>query len=194
MFRAIHIKKIINFFIFISISIFLFFVVKHYYSEYLPLEHTEIIHNESKKYDLPPELICGIIRQESRFNKTAVSRKGASGLMQIMEDTAYWCAQKMGIEDFNYERDIFNPEINIKMGTWYLNHLINEMGDVNLAIISYNAGIGNVSRWLNEGTITPESDFSEIPFAETEKYIGRVLFFEKVYKVILEFDGGQDEK
>ena len=60
--------------------------------------------------------ICAVIHAESRFNADAISSKGASGLMQIMEDTAYWLAPKMGLEDFDYET-IFDPDVNIRMGS-----------------------------------------------------------------------------
>ncbi len=113
----------------------------------------EIIKVASQKYRIPESLIRAVIKQESNFDQTAVSNKGAMGLMQIMPDTA----KLLGVED------AFNAEENIFGGTRYLRELINVYeGNLNKALAAYNAGPGRVGE-----------DIPDIP--ETKKFIQSVL-------------------
>ena len=152
-----------------------------------PMRYCEIIEHYADVYDLPPELIYAIIRAESSFNRYAVSHAGASGLMQIMEPTGNWAAQQMGLSDFDYGR-IFEPEINIRIGAWYISRLIGQFGgNLDTALAAYNAGSGNVSRWLLEQESTDHS-LSHIPFLETRNYVERVNFYQNVYRVLIRLD------
>ncbi|WP_350344389.1 lytic transglycosylase domain-containing protein [Proteinivorax tanatarense] len=149
-----------------------------------PTEYNELVYEYSEKYDLDPYLIFSIIRIESRYNEDAVSRRGALGLMQLMPDTAKWIGEKQDIE-INNNEDILNPETNIALGSWYLKHLIDYYDDKTIAIAAYNAGRGNVSRWLEEGlwdgTLNSAAD---IPFAETREYVYKVNIAHKKYREI----------
>ena len=149
-----------------------------------PMRYCEIIEHYADKYDLPPELIYAIIRAESSFNRYAVSHAGASGLMQIMEPTGYWAAEQIGIADFDYAR-IFEPELNISIGVWYIHRLIGQFGgNLDTALAAYNAGSGNVSSWLNEQGSTDHS-LEHIPFGETRNYVARVNLYQRVYRILL---------
>ena len=151
---------------------------------FFPMRYCDIIEQYATKYDLPPELIYAIIRAESSFNRYAVSHAGASGLMQIMESTGVWAAEQMGLSDFDYGR-IFEPEINIHIGTWYINRLIRQFGgNLDTALAAYNAGSGNVSSWLNEQGSTDHS-LERIPFGETRNYVERVNLYQNVYRILL---------
>lgn len=113
----------------------------------------------------------GIIRQESRFMLGARSRSGASGLMQIMPDTARLIAKQIGISDYN----INDMETNVQMGTWYLSDLEQKLGHIVLATAGYNAGPGRARKWQTavplEGAIYAET----IPFDETRDYVKKVM-------------------
>jgi len=151
---------------------------------FFPMKYCDIIERYATKYDLPLELIYAIIRAESSFNRYAVSHAGASGLMQIMEPTGVWAAEQMGLSDFDYGR-IFEPELNIHIGTWYINRLIRQFGgNLDTALAAYNAGSGNVSGWLNEQGSTDHS-LEHIPFGETRNYVARVNLYQRVYRVLL---------
>ena len=151
---------------------------------FFPMKYCNVIERYATKYDLPPELIYAIIRAESSFNRYAVSHAGASGLMQIMEPTGVWAAEQMGLVDFDYEH-IFEPELNIHIGTWYINRLIRQFGgNLDTALAAYNAGSGNVNSWLNEQGSTDHS-LERIPFGETRNYVERVNLYQNVYRILL---------
>jgi len=156
-------------------------------NRYYPVRHVEIINKYSQEFDLDRSLIFAVINAESRFNERAQSRAGASGLMQIMEDTAYWLAPMADISDFNYDR-IFEPDINIRLGTFYLNMLIRQFGSVEVALCAYNAGPGNVRSWLENPEYSSDGETLDfIPFAETRNYVNRVMEYKKMYDFILRF-------
>lgn len=141
-----------------------------------PLKYESIIELESKANSLDSSLVEAVIWTESKFKPNAVSKSGAVGLMQLMPKTAEWCAELLGI-DYNYEL-LISPNYNIKLGTYYLNYLLNKFDTVN-AIAAYNAGEGNVSKWISS-SLKP----SEYPIKETRDYIERVFDAKKKYNYI----------
>jgi len=176
-------KQVVLWFLLIVIAlggIFSIYATRRFF----PMKYCDIIERYATKYDLPRELIYAIIRAESSFNRYAVSHAGASGLMQIMEPTGVWAAEQMRLVDFDYER-IFEPELNIHIGTWYINRLIIQFGgNLDTALAAYNAGSGNVSSWLNEqGSI--DHSLEHIPFGETRNYVRRVNLYQNVYRILL---------
>jgi len=156
-------------------------------NRYYPVQHIEIIYKNADEFNLDRSLIFAVINAESRFNENAVSRAGASGLMQIMEDTAYWLAPQAGLDDFNYNR-IFDPDINIRLGAYYLSMLIRWFDSVDLALCAYNAGPGNVWAWLENPEYSSNGEtLDHIPFAETRAYVTRVLEYQRMYEFLLRF-------
>ena len=133
--------------------------------------------NEIKKWSadrkVNPLLVTALMRQESKFERKIKSVVGATGLMQIMPATAKWIAPQIKLDKFDLE----NPDHNIKMGTWYLDHTHDQYkGNSMLAIASYNAGPGNVSKWLQSLPKDDPDDFVEaIPFDETKNYVRQVF-------------------
>ena len=116
-------------------------------------------------YRLDPALLAAVIWQESRFRPAAVSSAGAVGLMQLLPSTARGIAQRTGGSAF-VESDLYEPELNIRYGAWYLRHLLDKYGDTQLALAAYNAGQTNVDGWLADG--------GGIRFAETRHYVDAV--------------------
>jgi soluble lytic murein transglycosylase len=185
MFIAVKLKDITKYLGPIFALILTFTLGTFFLRTYFPVKYLDIISENAEKYGLDPEFICGVIRQESRFNIAAVSHKGASGLMQLMEPTAYWVAEEMGLKNFDYE-NILNPELNIAMGCWYINWLMERFGNEEAALLAYNAGAGRVSQWLADDIIEPQKfSLSAVPYPETRNYVKRVLFYKKVYRVLL---------
>ena len=156
-----------------------------------PYKYAGLVLEYSSKYGLPPSLVCAVIHTESRFDAGAVSYRGASGLMQITKQTADWGAETIGLAGYSYEK-IHDPAINIELGCWYLNRLLKQFkGHRNVALAAYNAGSGNVSKWLKDGRLSPDGEtLSKIPFEETKNYIKKIDKSISIYRVYLGlFDG-----
>lgn len=153
---------------------------------FFPTEYKSFIYANCKKYNIEPALIYSMIKTESHFNPKATSNKGAKGLMQITDQTAQWVALELGIDNFETEL-IYSPDINIDIGCWYINKLINQFdGDITLALAAYNAGSGNVSKWLDNKQYSSDGKtLKEIPFKETREYINKINNSKAVYKILL---------
>jgi soluble lytic murein transglycosylase len=137
----------------------------------LPLRHDDIIRQQAADKDLDPSLIAAVIYAESRF-RDATSHAGARGLMQITPDTARDIARRSGGVAFE-EKDLAEPQINISYGSYYLRWLLDRYGEnVTLAVAAYNAGTGNVDRWIARD---PGLTVRQIPFPETRAYVRKVL-------------------
>jgi soluble lytic murein transglycosylase len=142
-----------------------------------PLYHEELIAKYSAEYDIDKYLVCAVISTESGFDEIAVSSRGATGLMQIMPDTGVWAAEKIGIDSIE-DLNLQDPETNIRIGCWYLNHLGKMFNnDSRIVLASYNAGPAKVKSWLDaDGTLR------DIPYEETENYVQRVSQKYNIYK------------
>lgn len=154
-----------------------------------PVRYADEIVKYSEKYDLEPGFVCAIINTESRFQTDAESHKGARGLMQLMPATIDWAVENMGIENFSYAT-IEEPDVNIDIGCWVLSYLSEQFdGNKELMAASYNAGIGNVKKWLGDTNYSADGEYLDnIPYAETANYVKKVMTYEKVYKIILRTD------
>lgn len=140
----------------------------------LPLRHDDIIRQQGAAKNLDPALIAAVIYQESRF-RPRESSAGALGLMQLLPDTAHFIAGKTGGSRFTTE-DLATPQINIQYGAWYLRYLLDHFDDNEItALAAYNAGIGNVQKWLAESGQTHITNIDDIPFPETREYVRNVL-------------------
>jgi soluble lytic murein transglycosylase-like protein len=102
-------------------------------------ELAEVIYEEAIRHNHDPKFILAVIAIESEFHNWSVSEKGAKGLMQIMPYVAESLAHEMGIE-WSGDRTLFNPYLNIRMGTYYLSQLTLDFKDVGVALTAYNYG------------------------------------------------------
>ncbi len=150
-----------------------------------PLFYGDLIVQYSAKQNLDPSLVSAVILNESSFNPKAVSRLGARGLMQLMEDTAGWIAHKLGEDTAEYSFDLlFDPEINIRFGTWYLGFLSRRYnGDARKIVCAYHAGQGNVDAWLRNPQYSEDGvTLTTIPTQDTMTYEGRVIKARDIYE------------
>ena len=146
-------------------------------------EYSEYVNKYSIEYGVEEELIYALIKAESNFEKDAISASNAQGLMQLMYSTAEDVAKKIDIE--LTEKNIFDPDININLGTKYISTLLEKYECVEVALAAYNAGSGNVDRWIKNGTIKADgSDIENIPFKETNTYVRKIMRDYEVYKEI----------
>ncbi len=144
-----------------------------------------------------PALVHAIIRQESSFETTAISRVGARGLMQLMPATARATARSIGI-DYDLGSLIARPDYNVRLGSTYLKRMVERFdGHYIKAIAAYNAGPSRVERWVKAhgDPSDPRVDvidwIERIPFAETRNYVQRVLEALHVYRSRLADDHDQ---
>ena len=147
-----------------------------------PLKYESIVDEYSEEYGIDRYLIYAVIKGESNFNPKAISSKGAIGLMQLMQDTADEIGEDIGIESV----DLYDEDTNIRIGVKYIFDLIDKYeGNINLAIVAYNAGTGNVSKWIEDGTIKKGgSDIENVPYKETNMYVRRILNNYRIYRLL----------
>ncbi|MDY0234698.1 MAG: lytic transglycosylase domain-containing protein [Gudongella sp.] len=149
-----------------------------------PLMYKDLINKYSQEYELDPFLVLSVIKRESSFDENAISKKHAKGLMQISDSTGQWAAESLNIEKYNMDL-LYDPETNIRIGTWYLSKLIKQFGSIDLALAAYNAGSGNVQAWLKDNNYSEDGkSLSYIPFIETREYISKVEKSYNAYKII----------
>lgn len=156
------------------------------YQQY-PIKYENLVNKYSKKYDVDKYLVYAVIRTESKFDQYAVSSADAYGLMQLQTETASDCAKKLKI-NVSLPDDLYVPDINIHLGTYYLSWLLDRYdGNVSLAIAAYNGGIGNVDKWLDDHRYADgDGGLKDIPFGETSKYVTSVTTSYQKYKEIYE--------
>ena len=138
-----------------------------------PLRYQQIVDGHARNYRLDPALLAAVIYEESKFHADARSRSGAIGLMQLLPATALGIATRTGGTRFQVS-DLYNPELNVRYGAWYLRHLLDKYGDERLALAAYNAGQHNVDRWRRKG--------EGIAFPETRHYVDRVEDLKRIYR------------
>jgi soluble lytic murein transglycosylase len=132
-------------------------------------------------------MVHAIARQESEFDRTRVSHAGAQGLMQLMPGTAREQAGKLGVV-YMSASVMGDPQYNLQLGDGYFRRMLNSYGSYPLAVAAYNAGPGNVNRWLREngdprtGSISWIDWIERIPFFETKNYVHRVLENAVIYE------------
>lgn len=152
-----------------------------------PKAFINLVNQNAQKFGIDKDLVLSIMRKESLFDISAGSSAGAKGLMQVTEPTAKFIAQKyklslIGDKSQGMASQIFIPENNIKLGTANL-FFLEKLFDKNpvLGIAAYNAGPGNVAKWLNEKEVPAAIWIENIPFGETRHYVRKVLMYMIVY-------------
>jgi soluble lytic murein transglycosylase len=137
-----------------------------------PLEYEHIIRGHATNHGLDPALLAAVVYVESRFDPNASSEAGAVGLMQLLPETARGIALRTGGTRF-VVADLRDPEINVRYGSWYLDHLRRRYGAMRMVLAAYHAGQGNVDRWRQTGV--------GIEFPETRAYVEEVVRMRNVY-------------
>jgi len=145
-----------------------------------PKEYEEYVEKYASQYGVPESVVYAVIKTESGYDSGAVSEAGAVGLMQMMPDTFNWLTT---ITKENLDKGLlYDPETNIKYGTYYLSYLYLKYGSWDTVYAAYNAGEGNVDEWLGEALDADGAKkLGDIPFEETEKYIKKVNKAAEIY-------------
>lgn len=178
-------KYIIVLIVIIIILVVLFSNKNTIMKKFYIIKYSEYVEKYSQEYEIDKYLIYACIKAESNFIEKAESKKGAKGLMQLMDSTGQEIAKGLNMTIDN--DDLFIPEININLGTKYISKMLKKYGNIQLALAAYNAGSGNVDSWINSGKLKADgSDIEKIPFKETNNYVRKILKDYKIYKELYE--------
>ncbi len=181
-------KNLISVIIVILIMILIFVLFKDdILKSIYPKTYSEIIYTYSEEYSVEENLIYAVIKAESNFESKAVSNKSAIGIMQIVEDTAIDVAKKnnIDIDTENIKEELLDIDNNINIGTKYLSTLLNQYGNIEVALAAYNAGIGTVNNWIEKQIIKADgSDIENIPYKETNNYVRKILRDYDIYNYL----------
>lgn len=172
--------------------------VRHpvYMNFVFPKDYSQWIEAEAKKYNLDPDLIRSLIRQESAFTLRAVSTSNALGLMQMIPPTAEEVSRKLKLR-IQIPQDMYRPEVNIPMGTFYISDMLDQFSkNVPMALAAYNAGPHRLKQWMElRQNVTALRDnhssspldeiwFDELPWTETSFYIKAILRNIIMYRLV----------
>jgi soluble lytic murein transglycosylase len=136
----------------------------------------------SSSNGLDPYLVAALIRQESEFNPSAVSRANAVGLMQLLPKVGKSVAKQEKMKHFSTTQ-LFTPAVNLQLGTRYFRSMVDKFGGFEYALAAYNAGVDRVQDWQAQGKYRDVSEFVEsIPFTETREYVQAILRNANVYR------------
>jgi soluble lytic murein transglycosylase len=154
------------------------------YRLYFPVLERETLISSSRQNGLDPILVAALIRQESNFNPRATSPVGARGLMQLMPSVGKDLAAAQGISGWDPEM-LYEPAVNIKLGTAHLKGLVRKYTDVVKILAAYNAGESRVEKWSTKtGAADPEVFTERIPFVETRDYVRTILRNRAYYQAL----------
>ncbi len=139
----------------------------------------------SEQNGLDPYLVASLIRQESEFNPGAMSHANAMGLMQLLPAVGKSMAKKQGLKGFNANQ-LFNPSINIQLGTLNLKQVLGRFGgQAEYALAAYNAGDVPVRQWMSNGEYKDIPEFVEsIPYTETREYVQAIMRNREMYRAL----------
>jgi soluble lytic murein transglycosylase len=163
-----------------------------------PISYQPVIQAAAKDNQVDPLLVASVIRTESKFRSQDVSHAGAIGLMQLMPPTAEWIANQMqhGTQkqlvtgSDGRKIDLSQPEVNIRLGSWYIHYLEKRFNNNQIAAIAaYNAGPKRVNQWLQSGTWNGNlRTIDHIPVGETRHFVDRVFYNYTLYQRIYRGD------
>ncbi len=154
-----------------------------------PIKYEEYVTAYAEEYELPPSLVYAVIHTESHFDPDAESVAGAKGLMQLMDATYEWVQTRIPGDPQPLER-VYEPEVNIRCGCKVLQIVLGQFENTETALAAYNAGSGNVSKWLEDPAYSDDGvTLKAIPIEETRNYVKRVLKAQEMYQTIYDTDG-----
>lgn len=146
------------------------------------LAYEDSILRYANEYALDPYFVCAVIFSESSFRQDAVSPVGATGLMQLMPQTAAEIADKLDIDGFT-ESMLRDTDLNIRFGCFYLRQQLDRFDqNPNVVLCAYNAGPGKAQEWLEKYGLDTSGNIAYIPYGETDRYVDRVNSAMRVYR------------
>jgi soluble lytic murein transglycosylase len=160
-----------------------------YWRILFPEVYWDTIRTESARNNLDPYLVASLIRQESEFNPSAISKANAYGLMQLLPRVGNQMSHELGLGSIE-PRQLLDPILNIKLGTRYLRQTMDKFGSVpEYVLAAYNAGDSRVTDWQAAGPYHGIDEFVEsIPFTETRDYVQAIMRNQEIYRAIDQYE------
>ena len=156
---------------------------------FYPLAYWDIIAQESRARNLNPFQVAGLIRQETVFMSHARSSANAYGLMQVLLPTARLTAKKYGVDRTITESALYEPRLNVQLGTAFLKDQITKFGRIEYVAAAYNAGPGRAAQWINSLPAELDEWAEAVPFKETRQYVQGVVRNRLQYERLYDADG-----
>ncbi|MEA2172874.1 MAG: soluble lytic murein transglycosylase [Blastocatellia bacterium] len=156
---------------------------------FYPLAYWDIITQEARAKNLDPYQVAGLIRQESVFNPRAHSSARANGLMQLLVGTGTLTAKKYGVDRAVTEESLYEPRLNIQLGTGYLRDQLDKFGRIEYVAAAYNAGPSRVVQWRSTLPLELDEWAEAVPFKETRGYVQGVVRNTMQYKRLYDENG-----
>lgn len=152
------------------------------YTLRFPLHHADAIRREAARSGIDPTWVAAEIRAESVFDPNARSAADARGLMQVVPATGAAIARQLALPGYVDGSSLYDPDMNIAIGSAYLRQLLDRYGAPYIAMAAYNAGPGPAQRWLGQ---RPDHDadiwIETVSYKETREYVARILAFSVLY-------------
>jgi soluble lytic murein transglycosylase len=180
-------KKGARFFLILILLVILFLAgmggMKLYYRICYPRDYSQYVRQYAAEYGLDENLIYAVIKTESGFRPDAVSANNAKGLTQITSDTFDWISSKLGYVGTYSHDDLYDPKLSIEYGAFFLSYLMNEFGDVKVALCAYHAGRGITNQWLLDPAYSSDGKvLDEIPYSDTAHYVKKAYRNYQIYQ------------
>ena len=190
--KSIH-SRLLKFFLTVTVSfcllLVIFFGSVSILKTLYPTDYGNFVEKYTKENNLPEYFVYAVIECESGYDEKAVSYADARGLMQLTPETFRWLQSKKG-EKLGEEM-LFDPETNIKYGSYFYGILFDIYKDEATAIAAYHAGMGNVSKWLKDERYSLDGKtLYDIPFSTTKKYVNKVIKTQNIYSKL--YNGKED--
>lgn len=158
----------------------------YFYRLNYPRAYEEYVQQYSDEFGIDPNMVFAIIKTESDFEPDATSKVGARGLMQLMEDTFHWVQTKLSDPETDFD-DMYDPQSNIRYGSYLIGYLYREFGRYDTAIAAYHAGRTATANWLANPEYSKDGQkLDRIPISDTGHYVDKVMkcyqMYEKIYE------------
>lgn len=140
-----------------------------------PRRYEKYVTYYADKYDLDPLVLYAFIRTESNFDPEAESNAGARGLMQITEITFDWIKSRIAPTESLTFDDLYDPEVNIRFGSYYVAYCLLEYGDLATAAAAYHSGLGTVGELLANPDYSADGrTLKEFPYPQMRRYVHKI--------------------
>ena len=163
--------------------------MRSFYRSAFPQKYTAYVTHYAEEYEVDPAFLYAIIKTESDFQPHVVSQDDACGLMQLLPSTLEWLQRLTPEKDAYTRADLFEPEINIRYGTYFIAMLFKKFEEPDVVAAAYHAGINGVAKWLQNPAYSQDGvHLTDIPYADTAQYVERVMqryqIYQQLYKSV----------